>query len=61
MSDFEVMPIGSAKLLEQLKREIAAYVGGYQYLQTRMESLDRHGWAHDCDDEIEWRINGNKT
>jgi hypothetical protein len=42
----------------KMRREIAAWKWGYAYLQDRMRSLDRHGWAHDCDDEIEQRING---
>lgn len=39
----------------------AAYKWGYGYLQSRMESLDRHGWAHDCDGEIEARISDGKA
>lgn len=34
----------------------AAYKWGYDSLQDRMMSLERHGWAHDCDSEIEYRI-----
>jgi hypothetical protein len=34
----------------------AAYKWAYEYLQSRMESLGRDGWAHDCDSEIEARI-----
>ena len=33
-----------------------AYKWGYDSLQDRMTSLGRHGWAHDCDSEIEFRI-----
>lgn len=40
----------------QLRRERDAYKWAYEYLQSRMESIDRHGWAHDCDPEIEYRI-----
>ena len=36
--------------------EAAAYRWAYEYLQSRMESIGRHGWAHDCDGEIEDRI-----
>jgi len=34
----------------------AAYKWAYEYLQSRMESIGRHSWAHDCDSEIEFRI-----
>jgi hypothetical protein len=40
----------------QARVEAAAYKWAYEYLQSRMESIDRHGWAHDCDGEIEARI-----
>ena len=33
-----------------------AYKWAYEYLQNRMETLGRDGWAHDCDGEIESRI-----
>lgn len=36
--------------------EVAAYKWAYEYLQSRMESIGRDGWAHDCDGEIEDRI-----
>lgn len=39
------------------KRCDDAYKWGYGYLQDRMNSLGRVGWAHDCDSEIEARIN----
>lgn len=39
-----------------LAAERDAYKWGYEYLQSRMESLHRYGWAHDCDSEIEARI-----
>ena len=35
---------------------VAPWKWGYEYLQERMESIGRHGWAHDCDGEIEDRI-----
>ena len=40
----------------KLEREVAAYKWGYGYLQDRMRSLGRAGWAQDCDGEIEARI-----
>lgn len=45
-----------ADSIEVLRAQVAAYRWAYQYLQERMKSLDRHGWAHDCDGEIEYRI-----
>ena len=36
---------------------VAAYKWAYEYLQDRMNSIDRFGWAKDCDDEIKSRIN----
>lgn len=42
--------------VERLRAEVAAWRWGYRYLQDRMRSLDRHGWAEDCDGEIEARI-----
>jgi len=39
----------------------AAYKWGYECLQSRMESIDRHGWAHDCDGEIEARISDGRA
>lgn len=42
--------------LDRAKREAAAYKWAYEYLQSRMESIGRHGWARDCDPEIEHRI-----
>ena len=41
---------------EKLRAEAAAYKWAYEYLQSRMNSIDRNGWAHDCDGEIEYRI-----
>jgi len=41
---------------EAYDRKAAAYKWAYEYLQSRMESIGRVGWAHDCDDEIEARI-----
>ena len=35
---------------------VAAWKWGYEYLQRRMASLGREGWAHDCDEEIAFRI-----
>lgn len=42
--------------VKRVKAERDAYKWGYTYLQDRMHSLDRHGWATDCDGEIEQRI-----
>jgi len=39
-----------------VRADAAAHRWAYSYLQSRMESIDRHGWAHDCDGEIEARI-----
>ena len=36
--------------------EAAAWKWGYEYLQERMKTIGRDGWAHDCDSEIEARI-----
>jgi hypothetical protein len=36
--------------------EGAAWKWGYEFLQTRMQSLGREGWAQDCDEEIQHRI-----
>lgn len=41
--------------------EIAAWKWGYEYLQSRMESLERHGWAHDCDGEIQARVDAARA
>lgn len=41
---------------KQLLPEALAWKWAYEYLQDRMISIDRHGWAHDCDDEIQFRI-----
>ncbi len=40
--------------------EAAAWKWGYEYLQSRMESIGREGWAHDCDGEIQFRIGATK-
>lgn len=37
-----------------------AYKWAYEYLQSRMKSIDRHGWAHDCDSEIQARIEARR-
>lgn len=42
--------------LQQVLAAVAAWKWGYEYLQSRMESLSRNGWAHDCDEEIQYRI-----
>lgn len=42
--------------LATAQAEARAYKWGYEYLQSRMESIDRPGWAHDCDGEIQARI-----
>jgi len=39
-----------------LRATAAAYRRGYEYLQDRMRSLGREGWAQDCDGEIEASI-----
>lgn len=52
-----------AQLLNEAAAEIdlldsaaRAYQWGYGYLQDRMESIGRQGWAFDCDGEITQRI-----
>ena len=42
--------------LSQAVGEAAAYKWAYQYLQDRLRSVGRHGWARDCDGEIVDRI-----
>ena len=42
--------------IQRLEAEAAAWRWGYKYLQDRMHSIDRHGWAEDCDSEILARI-----
>lgn len=56
------VPANDALLRRARKAEAAAdaYRWGYGYLQDRMRSVGRHGWAADCDDEIEHRI-GERT
>lgn len=39
-----------------MNAEALAYKWAYEYLQDRMRSLGRDGWAADCDGEIEHRI-----
>lgn len=46
----------SIHALNQAVGEAAAYKWAYQYLQDRLRSVGRHGWAHDCDGEIVDRI-----
>ena len=41
------------------ERKATAYKWGYEYLQDRMRSIDRPGWAEDCDGEIQARIAGD--
>jgi hypothetical protein len=48
--------VSSASEIKRLGATADAYKWGYEYLQSRMEDLGRHGWAHDCDHEIEMRI-----
>lgn len=52
----EVMAKCAPTSVKRIKAERDAYKWGYAYLQDRMHSLDRHGWAIDCDSEIEVRI-----
>lgn len=45
--------------VKQLERDAAAagaYKWAYEYLQDRMRSIGRDGWAEDCDGEIQYRI-----
>lgn len=44
------------QVISSVQKEAAAYRWAYEYLQSRMNSIDRHGWAHDCDEEIQYRI-----
>lgn len=46
--------------VQELEAERDVYNWGYEYLQHRMHSIDRHGWAIDCDDEIAARIDALK-
>lgn len=39
-------------------RTAQAYKWAYEYLQERMRSIGRDGWAEDCDGEIAHRIAG---
>lgn len=52
----EVLASCAPSSVKRVKAEREAYKWGYTYLQDRMHSLDRHGWAIDCDSEIEARI-----
>lgn len=45
--------------LAAAERERDAWKWGYSYLQDRMKSIGREGWAHDCDDEIRARSEGD--
>lgn len=44
-----------------LAAQAQAYRFGYEYLQSRMESLGRDGWAHDMDEEIKHRSKPDAT
>lgn len=54
------MPEPKPKPPAPTQAEIDAWKWGYTYLQDRMKSLGRDGWAHDCDGEIEARIKESK-
>lgn len=63
-NDAETLAYGQQcrdEALEAAKVEIAAWRWGYEYLQNRMHSIERHGWAEDCDSEIDARIRALKT
>lgn len=45
-----------APLPATLRASASAYRWAYEYLQDRLRSLGREGWAQDCDAEIEARI-----
>jgi hypothetical protein len=47
--------------IAELEAERDAYKWGYEYLQHRMHSIDRHGWATDCDDEIAARTDAARA
>lgn len=51
----KVLPPDWEKVAKHLEKERDAYKWAYGYLQDRMKSLGREGWAHDCDGEIEDR------
>lgn len=55
-----VLPVGLVRELAARVRELEAkrdaYKWGYEYLQDRMRSIGREGWAEDCDGEIKDRI-----
>lgn len=44
-------------LLKLAEAQRDAYRWAYGYLQDRMRSIGRFGWAMDCDSEIEFRSN----
>lgn len=46
----------AAPIPPDVAKMVEAWKWGYEYLQSRMESLGREGWAHDCDEEIQQRI-----
>lgn len=48
-----IFSLSQASLVARAK----AFQWGYEYLQGRMRSLGRDGWAQDCDGEIEHRAN----
>lgn len=53
-----------ARLTAELRESrvaAGAFEWAYRYLQDRMRSIDRPGWAEDCDGEIEWRIAAAQT
>lgn len=45
--------------LKTLTDKADAYKWAYEYLQSRMVSIGRVGWASDCDDEILFRCRMN--
>jgi hypothetical protein len=55
-SPAEPPAVEAADEMALMERTAKAYQWGYGYLQDRMNSIGRHGWAHDCDDEITHRI-----
>lgn len=63
MHDAEAALATQAAEIERLRADLRlqeaaakAYQWAYEYLQDRMHSIDRHGWAEDCDEEITSRI-----
>lgn len=55
--DMAALIRAQAAEIERLRADAAAHKWGYEYLQDRMRSIGRDGWASDCDGEIEARIN----